>query len=379
MAGLLDFTASPIGQGLLAAGFAGLAGANRRTPINNIGRAGLAGLAGYSAAGALQATQRKQQEADRLKAAIPTLYKQAEDGSITFDKMGAINLGFDAPTINDLSKVPDAGRAEVKRTIDVTGANGQKQTLQYDAFGNQVGTAIDAYVAPQLVDTGDAKQFVTPTAGQSFSMGMSPTERDNSARGWANVGLRREENDISRDANRIMEGLKAQEKALQVEELQGKREERNRSKEAQRASIAAQIGVIDKALNHPGRTTATGLSGSIDPRNYLPATDARDFQVLLDQIGGTAFLQAFESLKGGGQITEMEGKKATDAIARLNRAQSDREFEQSLRDLRDVMESGRQRLGGAQAQQPASTTAPAPFDAEKEARYQAWKRQQGIQ
>lgn len=202
MAGLLDFTASPVGQGLLAAGFGGMAGARRGTPWNNMGRAGLAGLAGYSAAGALQATQRKQQEADRLKAAIPTLYKTGEDGSMTFDKARAVELNFDPKTIIDLAKVPDAGRSEVKRAIDVTGANGQKQTMQYDAYGRPVGSAIDSYVAPQLVDTGASKQFVTPQAGQAFAMGMSPSERDASNRGWANVDALKDANSINRTATR---------------------------------------------------------------------------------------------------------------------------------------------------------------------------------
>lgn len=48
--GLLDFAASPEGQGLLSAAFGGLAGARRGQPVNSIGRAGLAGLAGYSGA-----------------------------------------------------------------------------------------------------------------------------------------------------------------------------------------------------------------------------------------------------------------------------------------------------------------------------------------
>jgi hypothetical protein len=63
MAGLLDefsdFVRSPEGQGLLAAGFGGLAGAQRGAPINSIGRAGLAGLNGYG-----NALDRQQQLAD---------------------------------------------------------------------------------------------------------------------------------------------------------------------------------------------------------------------------------------------------------------------------------------------------------------------------
>ena len=129
-------------------------------------------------------------------------------------------------------------------------------------------------------------------------------------------------------------------------ELAVKSQERQQALDAKRAAVSAQIAVIDKALSHPGRATSTGLSGSMDPRNYIPGTDAADFRSVLDQIGGSAFLQAFESLKGGGQITEIEGKKATDAIARLSRAQSDAEFVQSLNDLRAVMQGGVDRLNG---------------------------------
>lgn len=356
MKGLLDFTKSPMGQGLLSAGFAGLAGANRGTPINNIGRAGLAGLTGYSAASALQDQRLKREQAEKIKQAIPTLYTQGEDGAMRFDTMGALKLGIDPKQVLDYAKAPNAGRAKVARTQEIEGPDGSKQVIQLDEYGSPVGQGMSGYVAPQLVDTGDAKQFVKPTAGQSFAVGMSPSQRDASSRGWQNVNLRSEENQIAREANSIMSDLKIQEKALKVDEMEAGRAERKRQEEAQRATISAQIGVIDKALNHPGREAATGLSGTLDPRNYVPGTSPRDFQVVLDQIGGTAFLQAFESLKGGGQITEIEGKKATEAIARLNRAQSDTEFEQSLKDLREVMTRGQARLEGRpMLEQPSSS------------------------
>ena len=103
------------------------------------------------------------------------------------------------------------------------------------------------------------------------------------------------------------------------------------------------ITLIDQMIKHPGRETATGVSGALDPRNYLPGTSARDFQVRAKQLTGQAFLAAFESLKGGGHITEIEGQKATEAIARLDRSQSDDEFMQSLKDLRLVLQQGKAR------------------------------------
>lgn len=178
----------------------------------------------------------------------------------------------------------------------------------------------------------------------------------------------------SREANKIAGSLTDQKKQLEVDALKDKAAERERSKQAAVSSVESQIRVIDKALAHPGMKTATGLSGTIDPRNYIAGTDATDFRVVLDQIGGAAFLQAFESLKGGGAITEVEGKKATDAIARLNRAQSDSEFETSLNDLRGVMETGYKRLAGrdyARPNAPARAAGGRPARIASDAEYNA--------
>jgi hypothetical protein len=71
-------------------------------------------------------------------------------------------------------------------------------------------------------------------------------------------------------------------------------------------------------------------------------------------------MQAYQNLRGGGQITEVEGKKATDAIARLNTAQSDSEFLTALNDLRSVMNTGYKRLTGKDYGSPAGNqSAPA--------------------
>ena len=119
-------------------------------------------------------------------------------------------------------------------------------------------------------------------------------------------------------------------------------------------------GVIDQAINHPGRGYATGASSMLP---ILPGTDAADFRAVLDQIKGQAFLQAFESLKGGGQITEVEGQKATQAIARLDRAQSEAEFVKSLQELRGIVASGleraRRKAGAAGQQTGAQPGGPA--------------------
>lgn len=109
------------------------------------------------------------------------------------------------------------------------------------------------------------------------------------------------------------------------------------------ATIDQSISVLDKLREHPGRETATGASGMFDPRNYLPATKAKDFQVALKQLEGQTFLQQYNELRGAGAITEAEGAKATQAKARLDRSQSDSEFLQSLNDLKEILVKGRAR------------------------------------
>ncbi len=77
---------------------------------------------------------------------------------------------------------------------------------------------------------------------------------------------------------------------------------------------------------------------------------------MLNQSKGGAFLEAFKALKGGGQITEIEGKKATDAIARMDRSQSKAEFDKALSDYEGVI-----KLGVDRANQLAGKPAPGGF------------------
>lgn len=124
------------------------------------------------------------------------------------------------------------------------------------------------------------------------------------------------------------------------------------------------MGLIDAMISHPGRETATGMSRWLDPRGYIPGNPARDFVARADQLQGRTFLEAFESLKGGGAITEIEGKKAEQAIARLDRSQSDGEYLAALQELRGIVAAGvaraRARAGGSArtAAPPAGMTIP---------------------
>lgn len=82
----------------------------------------------------------------------------------------------------------------------------------------------------------------------------------------------------------------------------------------------------DKVKNQAGY--ALGY-GSILPT--VPGVNS-DFNARMAQLKGQTFLQAYNTLKGGGQITEVEGAKAESAIARLSKAQTKDEFYSALKD-----------------------------------------------
>lgn len=115
------------------------------------------------------------------------------------------------------------------------------------------------------------------------------------------------------------------------------------------------IRLVDDLLKAPGMKQAVGASRLLGIQN-IPGTAAKDFDVRLDQLKGQQFLQAFEALKGGGQITEVEGKKATDAIARMNAASSENEFVKASREFQDIIRAGVNRAKKAQG---GATPAPA--------------------
>ena len=95
---------------------------------------------------------------------------------------------------------------------------------------------------------------------------------------------------------------------------------------------------IKELRNHPGLDSATGVSGAILP--VIPGTARADFEARKEQILGGSFLQAYQQLKGGGQITEVEGKKAENAIARMQTAVSKPAFLAALNDYERAIDVG---------------------------------------
>jgi len=106
------------------------------------------------------------------------------------------------------------------------------------------------------------------------------------------------------------------------------------------SSPEAMIANIDGILSDPALDFSTGF---LEWTQNIPGTGARRFGARAAQLEGQAFLRAFDSLKGGGHITEIEGQKAQQAIGRLDTAQAPEDYRAALTELKGILQLGQER------------------------------------
>ena len=114
----------------------------------------------------------------------------------------------------------------------------------------------------------------------------------------------------------------------------------------QKAGRATEL--INRIKNSP---SLDGVLGKVEgqlkpgtPGGFLLLNAAEtDLVQLIDNLENSVFLSAFQDLKGGGQITELEGEKAQRAIVNLSRVRSRKDFLEALQDYQDVIDAGAER------------------------------------
>ena len=113
---------------------------------------------------------------------------------------------------------------------------------------------------------------------------------------------------------------------------------------------------INELLADPSLPSATGWQGYF-PSSMLPMIPGAGHEALnarnkILQLTGRAFSNAYETLKGGGPITDIEGEKATAAYTIIQDPKSsDADFRKALIDFRDAVQVGMAKLA-ARAGQP---------------------------
>lgn len=225
-------------------------------------------------------------------------------------------------------------------------------------------------LAPTRVGLQPVMVEETGPNGQKVTVPYFPTQTGELRRGQLPEGARVASNIREVDAGReilIIDTRTGQTIGRIAKDIAG----REREEQVGRAAgiqQAAAPGVIDSStrtisqieavLNHSALSTATGV---LSPMQRVPGSAAYEFGRRLDQIKGQAFLQAYESLRGAGAITEQEGRIATAAIARIDAGLAPNDLRQALQELADIARRGQERARQALVaggQQPPAQPAP---------------------
>jgi hypothetical protein len=127
-------------------------------------------------------------------------------------------------------------------------------------------------------------------------------------------------------------------------------------------------GLIKSIVEDPSLGDITGSSwkegyGGLMPDAMLGQKGV-DLNTKLKQVAGQAFMEARDKLKGAGGLTDYEGQKGEEAIARLSRAQSKEAMQKALEELDWIINLGAERMrqraaqGGAAVGNPAAPSFP---------------------
>ncbi len=103
------------------------------------------------------------------------------------------------------------------------------------------------------------------------------------------------------------------------------------------SSVNAAVGAVEtiaelrKSMDSQFIQTNVGIKAPIGALlSKLPGTQSRDFDNILETLHSKQFLAAFSALKGGGQISNEEGRKAEAALAKLDKYSSVEDFNRNL-------------------------------------------------
>lgn len=155
------------------------------SPLPNLQQVGMQGQISM----AQEQAKRQQQQAEQQR--IMGILQQAKT------PQEALAAGVPAELVKTYYD-EGLGKPKLGGTREISGLNGEKLIQQVDTLGRPMGDPMPAYMAPVQVNQGDKISFVVPGAGTTLPVGMSPAQRDASARGWATVNQGNQRLDIDR-------------------------------------------------------------------------------------------------------------------------------------------------------------------------------------
>ena len=101
--------------------------------------------------------------------------------------------------------------------------------------------------------------------------------------------------------------------------------------------------LAEELVNHKGFESMIGAT-LFPYARHVHGTDTAGADSIRNQLEGKVFMQAYQTLKGGGQITEIEGRQAKQALARMNISLSEVEYKKALNEFLDAYRRGMEKM-----------------------------------
>ena len=281
-----------------------------------------------------------------LMSGNPILMGIAGDITKSMPKVKSTIKGYDEsgnPVFHNVMDTGEMTATGIRPAERMSFQNTGQETLGIDPYTGEKRMALQNSMAP-------GEQARLAQSAQQFGMSHGLAQA-NHGLAQQNAALQqlKMQMDMNPEYQAQMAGMKAAGKEQAVNQMKAQTE---------LPRIVSQgedtIRLVDDLLKHPGFGVSVGKSaplGSI--LGMAPGTEAASFNVALNQLKGKQFLEAYDTLKGGGQITEIEGKKATDAMSRMDKSNTEEEFRRAAREFQDVLRNGINRAKMRAGQQPA--------------------------
>lgn len=295
----------------------------------------------------MQMNQMKMQRDMTARGMVEQIMQQHARPDGSFDHKGAINamMSSGMPEMISHVKKLQAFLPQYKTKYESVGEDGRPKAMWVDTYGEAKELPGNVWKAPIKVDQGGFTSMIDPGTLQAlakYRKTMSPDAAANLGQRQYEFGIENSRNNarFALDYSPEFQGQLSGSRAMATQQGKNKAEAISSfPKVIDQGNESIQL--LDDLVNHPGFGIMVGKSNPIgEIAGFIPGTDARDFKARFDQVKGKQFLEAFETLKGGGQITEIEGVKATQAISRMERAQSEQEFVNAAREFQGIIRRG---------------------------------------
>lgn len=235
-----------------------------------------------------------------------------------------------------------------------------------DSHGNADPKVIDIYQPPGEYKK-DKRARNMRVIGFEENVGKSPEEIANQRAYWSKLagqpgisaGAVRGWATPQTPAQAKLDELKVKEMEGQITAQSAALDKQTDMKGAAKASAEGALGLIQKLRDHPGFENAVGTTYV---PGFLPATDRKGAEAIIEQLKGQAFLNAIQQLRGLGALSDAEGAKLQQAAARLDTKQSEKDFKVALSDYESIIKDAIGRLGGSASGQTPQSKAKSELD-----------------